>query len=401
LRILVVSRHMPPAVVAPVDKGGGTDTFMRALLDFPRRRAGVELDIVTLAPEGREIAVPSGVRVHYVRSRMLRNLLYAFRYATNPLANVVLLGTTIAALCVRSIGPSLRRRYDVVYAVGGPIAGGAAWIVARCSGLPVAMHFHWAYRFSAARPLVRALARFFYERFDVVIGNSRLLVDDAAKLGVRRTTVTYVHNWVDARQFRPLPDRADLRARWGIAPDRLVFLYVGRFDYVKGTDNVLAALRAERYDATFLFAGDGPLAADLAAVAPFNDVRMLGTREANELVELHAVADVLLWGSTDVDYPSLVVMEAMTSGLPVTIADASTNPLYWHEPVEPELLGGPDLTPRYSSSPAGVAAAIRESIARRIELASRRDAARAYALRHFGSANAERLLDVLTSLRRR
>jgi len=38
LRILVITRQMPPDSIAPAHKGGGTDTFMRTLFALAARR---------------------------------------------------------------------------------------------------------------------------------------------------------------------------------------------------------------------------------------------------------------------------------------------------------------------------------------------------------------------------
>jgi glycosyltransferase involved in cell wall biosynthesis len=217
---------------------------------------------------------------------------------------------------------------------------------------------------------------------------------------VRKTRFVWVYNWVDNTFFRPLPNRDEIRRKWDLPPDRFVFLYAGRFDWSKQVDRIIAALRANRYDATFLFAGDGTLGPELEALAPFNDVRVLGTRAADELVELHNAADVLLWGSVDVDYPGLVVMEAMASGLPVATANTSMNPLYPDVAVDAGILGGPGLTRHYPASPQGIDAAIRDSLARRNELAALRPAARRFAVERFGESNAQTFLDLLTSLKR-
>jgi glycosyltransferase involved in cell wall biosynthesis len=391
---------MPPATVAPAHKGGGTDTFMRSLFELARRDgSGILFDVVALAPEDEAMAPPPGVGVYFVRSRILNALLFTFREGRNPVANVVLLVATSGALAVRALMQVRRQRYDAVYGMGGPIAGVAAAIVGGLRRLPAAVHFHWAYRFAAAGRMVRSLVRRFYERFTLVIGNSRLLAEDAASLGVRRTRFVWVYNWVDNTFFRPLPNRDEIRRRWDLPADRFVFFYAGRFDWSKQVDKIIAALSAHRYDATFLFAGDGTLRPELERLAPFNDVRVLGTRTSEELVELHNAADVMLWGSVDVDYPGLVVMEAMASGLPVATASTSMNPLYPGVAVDANILGGPGLTRHYPASPEGIDAAIRDSLARRDDLAALRPAARKFAVERFGESNAQSFLDLLASLK--
>ncbi|MBV9148429.1 MAG: hypothetical protein JO024_01085, partial [Candidatus Eremiobacteraeota bacterium] len=90
MRILIVSRHMPASNVLPVDHGGGTDSFMRSVIELSRRFSGLQIDVATMEPDGPKIAPPPGVRIEYFSAPVLKRLLWRYREARNPFASVAL-----------------------------------------------------------------------------------------------------------------------------------------------------------------------------------------------------------------------------------------------------------------------------------------------------------------------
>lgn len=96
---------------------------------------------------------------------------------------------------------------------------------------------------------------------------------------------------------------------------RPLVLAVGRLHPQKGYDVLLAAL-PQLAGATVAVAGDGPLAAELAARAP--QVRWLGRR--SDVADLYAAADVVVLPSRW-EARSLTAQEAMRAGRPLVAAD--------------------------------------------------------------------------------
>jgi len=388
---------MPPVGVAPADKGGGTDTYVRTFLQAAQT-AGHSVDVVTLAPSGEVWPPPRNVRIFYVRSALLRGLLFHFREAKSTVANALLLVATSVAIAARAIRLAFRGNYDIVYAVGGPIAASSAFLIKIFTRLPTAVHFHWAYHLRSARRPMRWLARHFYDRFDLIIGNSRLMAEDTLAIGVTGPKCTWVYNWVDQAFFRPLQSRAQLRETWDLPPERFLFLYVGRFDELKQVDRIANVLQCEQFDATFLFVGDGRLRESVQRTSRLNDVRIISTMPPEKLDQLYNLAECLLWGSVDVDYPSLVVMEAMSCGLPVITTNETQNFMYPGMRVEKHMLGD-SLSKLYPPTKAGISLAITEAIHNRFDMEARRPDVRQFATAHFGKGNAERLLHLLASIK--
>lgn len=402
MRVLLITRHMPARSVVPVDRGGGGNTFIEALLELPQLRGDLLIDVVALHPEGEPIEPPPNVTISYVRSKRLHGWLWEHREAKNPVVALFLLAWTAFMLTREALRLTRSRRYDLIYAVGGPIAGFAGIAVKRLRGIPLAMHFQYTYRFRSATPVVRLLARAFYAQTDALIGNCSMLGQDAVAIGLPPERCHWVFNWIDHTAFRPLEPRERYRAEHAVAAGQTAFYFGGRFDYTKHVDRLIDALRdLDEPQAVFFFAGDGVLAPELRALAARNpNVRVLGTVSRSDLPSLHAAADVALWASVDVDYPGLVAIEAMSSGLPVYTSNETMNPLYAGGKVDPSFLGAPRLARLFDPTRDGIRLAIREAIADRDGLNRLRPEVAAFAREHFGTANALQLIEILRSCAR-
>jgi glycosyltransferase involved in cell wall biosynthesis len=402
MRVLVVTRNSPAKSVVPADKGGGADTFMDSLLKLPTSVSDLSIDVVSQYPQGEPIDPPPNVTLQYVRADYIYRWLWTHREAKNPIVSLALLVLAATLLARESLRTARKNRYDLIYAVGGPIAGVTGIVVKWFTRLPLAMHFHVTYRFSAASRFVRFLAKAFYNQTDALIGNCPMQGKDAVALGISASKCHYVFNWIDQSVFRPLEPRSAYRETFGIRPDQTAFYFGGRFCHTKHVDRVIDALRGfDDPRAVFLFAGDGVLGDELRALARENpNVHVLGTISRAELPQLHAAADVQFWGSVDVDYPGLVVMEAMSSGLPVYTSNQTMNPLYEGFAVDPEFLGAPKYARLFPPDRNGIRAAIAEAIERRGELNSIRPDVAAFARRSFGFENALKLVDILRAVSR-
>jgi phosphatidylinositol alpha 1,6-mannosyltransferase len=128
---------------------------------------------------------------------------------------------------------------------------------------------------------------------------------------------------VDPRQFHPARRDAGWRRWLAGGDDSAIVLHVGRLAPEKNVETLIAAWRLARerlgQRATFVVAGEGPLAARLVAELPF--VRQLGFLPRATLATLYASCDLCVLPS-HTETCGLVALEAMASGLPVIAADA-------------------------------------------------------------------------------
>ncbi|HOG46261.1 MAG TPA: glycosyltransferase [Anaerolineae bacterium] len=142
---------------------------------------------------------------------------------------------------------------------------------------------------------------------------------------------------VDLQRFAPdsAIDRAGVRRRYGLDPERPLFLYVGRVDGDKRLDVLLRALAlAGRGDVQLAIAGRGRALPALTALA----ARLgLGGRAVfagyvpeADLVPLLNSADVFAMPS-EVELQSIATLEAMATGRPVLAAAARALPELVHD----------------------------------------------------------------------
>jgi glycosyltransferase involved in cell wall biosynthesis len=121
-------------------------------------------------------------------------------------------------------------------------------------------------------------------------------------------------------------ERAAVRKRWGLEPDRVLFVFSAKLVERKDPMTLLHAYRSMRHRsrASLLFVGDGELRTKLEEfVREFsleNEVRFTGFVNQTELPTLYGVSDVFVLPSL-YEPRGAVINEAMACGLPVIVTD--------------------------------------------------------------------------------
>jgi glycosyltransferase involved in cell wall biosynthesis len=129
--------------------------------------------------------------------------------------------------------------------------------------------------------------------------------------------VEVLQRGVDTALFNPGRRSEVLRREWGVGPDQLVCLYVGRIAAEKNIPTAVSAFRAVQHtspDARLVLVGDGPLSKSLARDNP--DIVFCGVRRGEDLARHFASGDLFLFPSQTETFGN-VVTEAMASGLAV------------------------------------------------------------------------------------
>jgi glycosyltransferase involved in cell wall biosynthesis len=266
--------------------GGGGETYVDLLAGIEGWRAGR----ISLARDAGEAHLPG----------LLMRGLGSVTWQSGPHDLLHVHGEAAAGLCL----PALALRPSVV----------------TLHGLHLLRRVQGARRALAAanlRAVVRAASR--------TICVSQAEHDDLVQvLGpalARRAVV--ILNGVRATPPPAAGERAAARAALGLGEGDVAGLFVGALDTVK--DPLTAARAALQVGGTtLLFAGAGPLRAELEAVANTQGgLRVLGQRD--DLRSLHAAADFLVLPSLR-EGLSFAVLEAMAAGLPAVVSDAPGNP---------------------------------------------------------------------------
>ena len=209
-------------------------------------------------------------------------------------------------------------RYDVVH-VHSPVLAAVARVVAasvpgRSPATVYTQHNVWQSYARPTRLVDAATHRRDRRRFAVSSA-----VADSNPRRLRTTTRLLVHGVLTGPRGSTRP-RAQVRAELEVAPDAPLVVTVANLRATKDHRTLLAAAREAhdvRPDVHFLLVGDGPLRAELEALAAdlglAGVVHFLGTRD--DVADLLAAADVFVLSSRHEGLP-IAMLEAMAAGLP-------------------------------------------------------------------------------------
>jgi len=215
---------------------------------------------------------------------------------------------------------------DAIYvATEGPL-GWSAVRAARRLGIPVTTGFHTRFdeymRDYGLRFLEHTALRWmrrFHNGADATLVPTRELADFLRSQGFHH--VVRLARAVDAQHFSPSRRDDALRAQWGLGPDDLAVIYVGRIAAEKNLDLSVRAFRAIRQaqpTAKFVWVGGGPLRERLAQAHP--DFVFCGVQRGDALARHFASGDLFLFASHSETFGN-VTLEAMASGVPTVAFD--------------------------------------------------------------------------------
>lgn len=260
-----------------------------------------------------------------------------FAHAVLPGLHVALQGGAFTLHVNPSVITALRR-FDPDAIVVGGWDSATAFLAAlvRNLGRPRRLVL-WAESNAVGKPKFEgwraAPKRWMARTADVVLVPGQMAEDYVGSLARKDLRTERFPNIIDTRWFR-LPDarkeevRATLRAALDL--DGTTFLFVGQFIERKGLLELLEGFRRAPFTgpATLLLVGDGPLrgvAIEAARVsARGRRIVVEPFRQVEEVAEIYASADAFVLASREDPWP-LVVVEAMTAGLPVLASDAVGN----------------------------------------------------------------------------
>ena len=214
------------------------------------------------------------------------------------------------------------QRPDVVHVVTEGPLGWSAVAAARALQLPITSSFHTNfhsysqhYGMGILKAPIDGYLRKLHNRTLATMVPTRAMQQSLEQRGYKNVTV--LSRGVATDLFNPAKRSASLRATWGVGPDDLVVLHVGRLAKEKNVSTVLAAFRAiqERVpSAKMVFVGDGPLRASLEAACP--SAVFAGIQKGEDLAAHYASGDLFLFPSVTETFGN-VVPEALASGLGV------------------------------------------------------------------------------------
>lgn len=174
----------------------------------------------------------------------------------------------------------------------------------------------------------RGFMRWFYAPFARLFSRSDEYIETMSGLGIPRDRCLRLRPGIVLESFQPrYRDDAALSRLCGSPPGTVRVLYAGRVSVEKGLPLLAeawriadAALHSRKFHAELVIVGDGPYRAAMEELLRGTRTVFLGFRHAEELSMIYAGCDLFAFPSTT-DTLGQVVMEAMSSGLPVLVTD--------------------------------------------------------------------------------
>ena len=221
-----------------------------------------------------------------------------------------------------------RQRPDVLYiATEGPL-GLSALRAARRLAIPVVSGFHTNFQQYTGHYgiglLTRAMTnylRWFHNRTQLTLVPSIGQKVDLQRRDFERLAL--LARGVDSQLFHPRRRSDALRESWGLGPDDLAVLHVGRLAAEKNLGLLVKAFHTlqkahPQRRMRLILVGDGPLRASLQAQLP--EALFCGLQRGEELAAHYASGDLFLFPSLSETFGN-VVLEALASGLGVVAFD--------------------------------------------------------------------------------
>ncbi|PSS34638.1 Sulfoquinovosyl transferase [Actinidia chinensis var. chinensis] len=233
------------------------------------------------------------------------------------------------ALSPRIISEVARFKPDIIHASSPGIMVFGALIIAKLLCVPLVMSYHThvpvyipRYTFSWLVKPMWLVIKFLHRAADLTLVPSAALRKELE--AARVTAANKIRLWnkgVDSESFHPQYRCHEMRLRLSNGePEKPLIVHVGRLGVEKSLD-LLKRVMDQLPEARIAFIGDGPYRGDLENLFSGMPAVFTGMLGGEELSQAYASGDVFVMPSES-ETLGLVVLEAMSSGLPVVAARA-------------------------------------------------------------------------------
>jgi glycosyltransferase involved in cell wall biosynthesis len=272
------------------------------------------------------IFAPDGGYDHFLQSRIVGSkghalFLYPELRLAFPHASMRQAIADFQADIIHVADPALLGVAGLYY--GGGKNGGALrlpLVISYHTDLPKYVQY---YRLKFMEPWVWPILRKRHNRATLNLCTSVAMVEQLQQHGIERLGL-----WpggVDTDRFQSKRRSAQMRARLSDGhPEDPLFLYVGRLSAEKEIERIKPILLANP-KARLALVGDGPHHKQLQQQFAGLPVHMAGFLHGEELAQAYASSDIFIMPSRS-ETLGLVILEAMSSGLPVVAARAGGIP---------------------------------------------------------------------------
>ena len=209
---------------------------------------------------------------------------------------------------------------DIIHLATPATLGAIGYYYVEKMGIPCLSTFHTdlaaytqQYNIPYFKAVINSVNKFIYNRTNRVLAPSPSSKKQLEAIGIENVGV--FGRGVDTELYNPNKANKSILKDYGLDPDKLTILYVGRVAEEKSLP-ILAEAFKKLDNAQLLIVGDGPARPLLESELEGTLHAFTGVKKGEELAELYASADVFAFPSKTETFGQ-VVLEAMASGLPV------------------------------------------------------------------------------------
>ncbi|KNA15236.1 hypothetical protein SOVF_100020 [Spinacia oleracea] len=237
------------------------------------------------------------------------------------------------ALSPRIISEVAAFKPDIIHASSPGIMVFGALAIAKMLCVPIVMSYHThvpvyipRYTFSWLVKPMWLVIKFLHGAADLTLVPSAAIAKDLLEAKVAaENRIRLWNKGVDSESFNPRFRSSEMRSRLSNGePDKPLIVHVGRLGVEKSLD-FLKRVMDELPEARIAFIGDGPYREELEKMFAGMPAVFTGMLQGEELSQAYASGDVFVMPSES-ETLGLVVLEAMSSGVPVVGARAGGVP---------------------------------------------------------------------------
>lgn len=178
------------------------------------------------------------------------------------------------------------------------------------------------YKLSFLEPALWRFLSWFYGKCEQVYVPSRSMAEILEEKNIRGNLKIWERG-INAKQFNPDKRDKGWRAEYGFDEDDVVVTFVSRLVWEKNLRlfaKVVNKLKKKYHRVKSMVVGDGPAAEEMKELLP--KALFTGFLKGEELARAYASSDIFFFPS-DTETFGNVTLEAMASGLPAVVADAT------------------------------------------------------------------------------
>jgi len=317
LKIIIVTDTYPP------DINGVANSLHQILVELKKQH-----EILILQPEENNHSLQIQTNLHQSNLKKIY-----FPFIKLPFYNEVKLGLP---LLERIHNTFKLFKPDIVHIVTPGLLGLFSLLISKQFNLPVIADFRTNfhqyidfYGFEFLKDFVIAYLNYFHNQCDLNLVPTLEVKKFLQKNQIKNVKI--LGRGIRTNIFNPNKYSSEVRKKYQIKENELLFLYVGRIAPEKNINflcNIFINLQKKYHHIKLMVVGDGPLKSDLEKQFP--SIIFVGKKEGEELATIYASSDIFLFPSKTETFGN-VFLESYASGLPIiSYHYAATRNLYSH-----------------------------------------------------------------------